>query len=108
MLNLEKTVIALGGGTPCFHNNMEIINKNGLSIYFKMSIDTLVNRLANAKVKRPLIINMSPKELKNFITDQLLKREPFYLQAHYKVKAKDINVDDLTNFIKEKYLSHSK
>ena len=43
----ENKIISTGGGTPCFQNNLNIINEspNSTSIYLKANIDTLVNRL---------------------------------------------------------------
>lgn len=40
---LEKSdvVISAGGGTPCYFNNMELMNNNGITIYLKMSVDAL-------------------------------------------------------------------
>jgi shikimate kinase len=97
----DNTVFSLGGGTPCFYNNMELINKNGTSIYFKMSADALAHRLANAKKKRPKIAGMNEEQLKTFIHNDVDKREIFYLQAHYKVKAKDLDIDELVDFLKK-------
>lgn len=97
----DNLVISLGGGTPCHYNNMELINNNGVSIYFKMSADALAHRLVNAKKKRPLIDGMSEEQLKSYIHNNLDKREIFYLQAHYKVKAKDLDIDELADFIRK-------
>jgi shikimate kinase len=66
-----------------------------------MSVDTLVNRLINAKVKRPLIENKSEKELRTFVSRQLEKREDTYHQAQYTVKGKDLDVNELVLFVKE-------
>lgn len=96
----DNLVISLGGGTPCFYNNIELINNNGISVYLKMSVDALAHRLINAKKKRPLIQDMSEVDLKFFIENNLSKREPFYLQAHYKVKAKDMDVEELAQFLR--------
>lgn len=76
-----KKLISTGGGAPCFYNNMELINKLGVSIYIKLSPKALVSRLANEKGKRPLINDLSNEELLHFITDSLSKREIFYNQA---------------------------
>lgn len=75
---LENKVISLGGGTPCFFDNMEIINNSGVSVYLKMPIGMLVSRLINAKVQRPLIKGMNREELFSFIEEQLYEREKFY------------------------------
>ncbi len=101
VIEKEKIVIACGGGTPCYYGNMELMNNHGTTVYLKMSVDTLVNRLMNAKEKRPLIANKDEKQLKEFVTRQLEKREDTYHQAQYTVKAKDLNVDELASFVKE-------
>ena len=53
--NGENSIISLGGGTPCYENNIELINKIGISIYLEMNTYALTNRLYNSKQKRPLI-----------------------------------------------------
>ena len=97
----ENTVVACGGGTPCYYGNIELMNNNGTTVYLKMSVDTLVNRLLHAKDKRPLILNKTEKELKVFVNRQLEKREDIYHKAQYIVKAKELNVQELADFIKE-------
>ena len=78
-----KTVVACGGGTPCYYGNMELMNNNGTTVYLKMSTDSLVNRLLSAKEKRPLIANKDEKQLREFVNRQLAKREDTYHQAQY-------------------------
>ncbi len=102
LLEKDNLVIACGGGTPCYYNNMELMNNHGNTVYLKMSADSLVSRLLNAKDKRPIIANKTEKELREFVTRQLEKREDFYDQAQYVVKGKDLNVDELALFVKEK------
>jgi len=102
VLTHENTVISVGGGTVCYFDNMKLINTNGISIYLKASVDTIFNRLKNAKTKRPLFDkNKTEEETKEYISEHLLNRETFYLQATYKVKAKNINVGELADFIKK-------
>ena len=100
LTNHHDLVIACGGGTPCYYGNMELMNNNGTTIYLKMSADALANRLINAKDKRPLIEGKSESELRNFINEHLEKREDIYHQAQYTVKGKDLNIDELVEFIK--------
>src|SRR5437660_384427 len=38
LLHINNAVVSLGGGTPCFYNNMELIKKNGISVYFEMKV----------------------------------------------------------------------
>ena len=101
VIEKENTVIACGGGTPCYYNNMDLMNNNGTTVYLKLSVDSLVNRLMTAKEKRPLILNKDEKQLREFVNRQLEKREDVYHQAQYTVKAKDLNVNELASFVKE-------
>jgi shikimate kinase len=101
VIEKDNLVVACGGGTPCYYDNMELMNNNGVSVYIKMSVDTLVKRLSNAKEKRPLIENKTESELRTFINRQLEKREDIYHKAQYTVKGKDLNVEELALFVKE-------
>ncbi len=92
-------VIACGGGTPCYYGNMELMNNHGITIYLKMSADALASRLVNAKDKRPLLENKTEEELRNFITEHLEKREDIYHQAQYIIKGKNLDVDEMVEFV---------
>lgn len=104
-LEKDKLVLAVGGGTPCFYDNMELMKRYGITVYLKMSAEALASRLLSAKKVRPLIKNKSEAELKTYINAHLEKREPFYLQAQYKVKAKDLDVDELAEFLQKETLN---
>jgi shikimate kinase len=83
----NQAVISTGGGTPCFFDNMEQINRNGLSFYLKANVNLLFNRLKEAKVTRPLISNLTEEQLVENLTVLLKKREIYYSKAKYSVKA---------------------
>jgi shikimate kinase len=86
----ENVVISTGGGTPCFFNNMAVMNEAGTTIHIKVSVDELARRLSLSKDKRPLIKGKTPEELKLFITDNLEKRKSFYNQADYVFDAEQL------------------
>jgi shikimate kinase len=102
LIEKDNIVVACGGGTPCYYNNMEMMNNNGSTVYLKLSSDALFSRLKDEKTKRPIIANKTDDDLKSFIKRQLEKREDFYHQAQFTVKAKDLNVDEFSLLIKEK------
>ena len=79
----ENVIISCGGGTPCFFDNMDYLNQQGLTVYLKADPEVLYNHLLMGKVERPLIKGKSPEELITFIRQQLEKREPFYTKAKY-------------------------
>jgi len=77
----ENIVIGTGGGAPCFFDNMEVMNNNGITVYIAPDSDVLAARLIKSKTERPLITGKSPEELTTFINEALLKRAPFYEKA---------------------------
>jgi shikimate kinase len=101
VLKKDNIIIACGGGTPCYYNNLELMNNNGITVYLKMSAEALVDRLKNAREKRPLIENKNEQELHDFVGRQLERREEIYSRAQFIVKAKNLNVDELVEFLKE-------
>ena len=98
----KKTfVLATGGGTPCFHDNMDWMNKNGITIWIDESIDQLIERLKPEKAHRPLIQKLSDEELHSFLTAKLVERFPFYQRATYRLQGKDISDAGFAKIIKE-------
>jgi len=82
----ENLIISLGGGTPCYANNHELLKgENVLSIYLKASIETLFDRLVSNKSKRPIIADKNEEEMKEFIAKHLFDRSFYYNQAQHKV-----------------------
>ena len=79
----EDVIISCGGGTPCFFDNMDYLNQQGLTVYLKAEPEVLYKHLQMAKVERPLLKGKSKEELLTFIKEQLEKREPFYTKARY-------------------------
>jgi len=87
LLQKDNFILAVGGGTPCYGNNMNIIDSNSKSIYLKSSIKSIYDRLSNKKNKqiRPLISEIKNKDLKEFIAKHLFERSPYYEKANYTV-----------------------
>lgn len=77
----QNIVVATGGGAPCFYDNMDVMNKSGLTIYISVEPAILANRLKNAKSERPLIADKTDEELLDYIKSKLEEREPFYRKA---------------------------
>lgn len=93
-------VLATGGGTPCFHENMDWMNKNGTTIWIDESIDVLAERLKPEKDHRPLIKNLSDDELKDFLAKKLEERKQFYSQSKIHLQGKDINLKTMLQLVK--------
>jgi shikimate kinase len=98
---LNRHVIATGGGTPCFFDNMELINSYGTSVYLQMGPQALYQRLMNAKKKRPLIRQHPPEKVLGYIKEMLEAREPFYLQGHYVVNGESLDISALCHMLQD-------
>jgi shikimate kinase len=100
--NTNETIISLGGGTPCYGQNMELIKnaKNATSIYLRASVASLADRLFLAKNKRPLISHIENKEaLKDFIAKHLFERSVFYSQSDITINTDQKTIDEVIESI---------
>jgi len=92
-------VVACGGGTPCFYDNIDWMNKNGYTIYLQLSAAALKSRLSGAKTIRPLISNLKSSELEAYIVDSLSKREVYYLQAKEYINGLNVDITQLSDHL---------
>ena len=97
----ENMVIATGGGTPCFYQNMQWMNTHGVTLYLEMNAKALFSRLQNAKDPRPLLSQKT--DLLQYIEQTLKERAPYYESATVKVNGLNVNVDEVVELLK-KYL----
>ncbi len=81
LCSMEKVVVSTGGGTPCFFDNMEVMNEAGYSVYLNLEVEKIIGRLKNGLEKRPLLADLSPSELEKEIKERLKVRESFYNKA---------------------------
>ncbi|WP_445747468.1 shikimate kinase [Polaribacter sp.] len=90
--NKQDVILSLGGGTPCYANNMELIHQqNALSIYLRASIATLTDRIVKHKSTRPLVAFLTDEQVPEFIAKHLFERRFFYEQAQ-----KTVSIDAKT------------
>lgn len=96
----SNAIVACGGGTPCYQNNMEMINKMGLSIWLTPDIDRIVSRLClpSEKMKRPIIRDLSDDEITDYVKTQLHEREAHYAQARLRFNSTHLeSVDEIND-----------
>ena len=89
--DLQNTLIACGGGTPCFFENMQWMNEHGITIYISSKPIQILDRVMEEKEKRPLLKKLNEGEILFYIEQKLKEREPFYSQAKIKVDSKSLN-----------------
>ncbi len=90
----EDVLVSTGGGTPCFFENMTLINQHGVSIYLKLDEKSLAKRLINGVESRPILKGKTIDELTKFIVQHLKERTPYYIRAHVEF--------DVLNFTSER------
>ena len=87
---LTNTIIACGGGTPCFADNMPWMNAHGTTVYLTSTPDEILRRLIKAQQNRPLINDLNQAELLFFIQQKLKERQPFYTQAQISIPTNEL------------------
>lgn len=80
-------IISVGGGTPCFHRNMEWMNERGVTVWLDLPTELLVERLKTEKDKRPLIASLGDDELRDYVEQKLNERTKYYSKAMLRVKS---------------------
>lgn len=101
----DKMVISLGGGTPCYGDNFEIINNQGntKTIYLSASVEVLTERLFHEKMQRPVISHLETREaLEEFIRKHLFERAFYYNQSKVIIKVDELRVEEVVTKIAEK------
>lgn len=88
-------VMACGGGSPCYFNNIEYMNQAGTTVWINTPLDTLFDRLVKEKDKRPLIKELSVEQLRGFISKKFADRKIYYEQANVTVDEEPVQLDRL-------------
>jgi shikimate kinase len=101
-VNRKDTVISTGGGTPCFFGNMEFMLQNGITVYLRMTPESLARRLSRSSAGRPLLNDIGKKELPGYIRAKLSEREKWYSMAEIKADTARENFFHLLSLIKNR------
>lgn len=97
----KSFVLATGGGTPCFHDNIKWMNKHGITVWIDEPVSILAERLQKEKDHRPLISKLTNDELHIFLSKKLAERTAFYSQAQYHLTGDKISERTFAEIIKE-------
>ena len=91
----DSFVMACGGGSPCYFNNIEYMNRSGTTVWINTPVDVLFQRLILEKDKRPLIRGLSDQQLKGFIIKKFSDRKIYYEQADVIIDEEPVMLDKL-------------
>jgi shikimate kinase len=99
--NQKEFVMATGGGTPCFHDNMKFINEAGTSVFLDTPISEIVKRLKGEQLRsRPLLANVREGQLPDALATMHDARIKFYEQADIRVTGASITAKDILDILK--------
>ena len=101
MTEFGNIIIATGGGTPCFHDNMQWMNDHGITIWIDEPVETLAERLKKEKAHRPLIKDLNDEELLHFLSIKLSERSKFYSQCQHHLQGNTISVHSFAKIIQQ-------
>lgn len=97
----DSFVMATGGGTPCYHFNMDTMNEHGTTVYLDVSAGDLALRVIEDGVEnRPMFKSYDHQDLIQEIRAMKEQREEFYQQAHIKIKDNQITADLIVSHLK--------
>lgn len=97
----KNFILATGGGTPCFDENLEWMKLHGKVFYLKAEPEFILEKVLNEVEKRPLLKNVNSSELLFFIQKKLAEREPEYSKANVILKAEELTENSLSPYINE-------
>ena len=91
----DSFIMATGGGTPCYFNNIEYMHLSGTTVWINTSQDELFRRLILEKEKRPLISELTDEQLQGFISKKYSDRRIYYEQADMIIDDETLDLDKL-------------
>lgn len=95
----ETFVMATGGGTPCFYNNIDYLKQKGTVVWLNCPVDCLYQRLVKEKEQRPLLRQIPDADLKSYIVRKFSNRKIFYQQAGVIIQEESLTLDKLVGLI---------
>ncbi len=101
LLGKDNFVLSTGGGTPCYYDNIDLINKSSLSVYLKYSVKDLYNRLEGNQAERPLLAHLGGANLQEYIGKHLFERNIYYEKSTLVIQAAGMDTKEITERIKE-------
>ncbi|WP_417590072.1 shikimate kinase [Owenweeksia hongkongensis] len=100
ILAKDNFVLSTGGGTPCYYDNIDVLNKNSLSVYLQYNVKELFERLKGNTAERPLIAHLEGEPLQEYIGKHLFERSTYYDKATVVIKAGKLSKLDILKEIK--------
>ena len=98
-MEYDDCIIACGGGTPCFDENMNWMNAYGTTIFLQSTASQLLENILLETDKRPLIKNIDQSELLDYIEQKLSERIEYYKKASIIIDVNELDKKYIDNII---------
>ncbi len=96
----EPCVVSTGGGLPTWRDNMEVMRECGVTIYIKRTAENIASRLsAHGRNKRPKLRGLSDEELVEFMSRNIMERDPIYSGADLTIDAVPMSDKEILDVI---------
>lgn len=90
---MNHTVVACGGGTPCWRDNMEFMTLHGMTLWLVASPERIAERILEAGNTRPLVSGKPYDQLVDFVASHLRQRQPYYFKAQWRISGEHLEND---------------
>lgn len=94
---MEDVLVACGGGTPCFFDNMDYMLGCGTVFHLQADKARLQQRLCRRRAHRPAVAGKSDEQIAEYIDALLQVREPIYMRAHFTIESSELEDRDAIN-----------
>lgn len=95
------TIVATGGGTPCYYDNMNLMNQSGVTIWLNESIEKVAEQSFIDKEKRPLLSSLKKTDLHNYFEHSLYTRKEFYQKSQHILSESEISTENIEQIISQ-------
>jgi shikimate kinase len=92
----NNTVVACGGGTPVFHNNMRLMKEAGCTVYLKAPLNIIMKRLERSPTRRPLL---EGKDLATALMELYEQRHACFSEADYIFELETVSVANFEKIV---------
>lgn len=100
----NRVIVACGGGTPCFHDNMEFMNSQGMTIWLQASEESIAERLENSHIVRPMYAGMDGEQIRAKVHETMEARTPYYSKATWHLLNDDGNTKELARDVADRII----
>ncbi|MBI1317031.1 shikimate kinase [bacterium] len=103
LLERFEGILACGGGTPCYYDNADRLLKASRCVYLSAGPGFIAHRLNHAQTERPLLRDLDPEQLPEFVAKHLFERRPFYEKAHITLKVEGLSRSEILDRLSEEF-----